>query len=118
MQIDLLPELPPSGCNENIFTAKDVFSRYAFAYPFSKPTAVKTTKVLKDIMTGHAYLPALIITDKRSVFVSQFIHEVAEILGLNLKHATTEHEQTIGVLERAHATMKTFLKMATVEYRK
>ena len=115
MQIDLLPELPHSGCNENIFTAKDVFLRYAFAYPVSKPTAVKTTEVLKDIMTRHAYLPTLIITDKGSVFVSQFIHEVAE---MNLKHATTEHEQTIGVLERAHATIKTSLKMATGEYRK
>ena len=31
MQIDLLPELPPSGGYENIITAIDVFSRYAFA---------------------------------------------------------------------------------------
>ena len=36
-QIDLLPELPPSGGYENIITAKDVFSRYAFAYPVSNP---------------------------------------------------------------------------------
>ena len=69
-------------------------------------------------MTRHAYLPTLIITDKGSVFVSQVIHEVAEILGINLKHATTKHAQTIGVLERAHATIKPSLKMASVEYRK
>ena len=69
-------------------------------------------------MTRHAYLPTLIITDKGSVFVSQVIHEVAEILGINLKHATTKHAQTIGVLERAHATIKTSLKMASGEYRK
>ena len=69
-------------------------------------------------MTRHAYLPTLIITDKGSVFVSQVIHEVAEILGINLKHATTKHAQTIGVLERAHATIETSLKMASGEYRK
>ena len=69
-------------------------------------------------MTRHAYLPTLIITDKGSVFVSQVIHEVAEILGINLKQATTKHAQTIGVLERAHATNKTSLKMASGEYRK
>ena len=69
-------------------------------------------------MTRHAYLPTLIIADKGSVFVSQVIHEVAEILGINLKHATTKHAQTIGVLERAHATNKTSLKMASGEYRK
>ena len=112
MQIDLLRELPPIGGYENIITAIDVFSRYAFAYPVSNPTAVNTAKVILDIMTRHAYLPTLIITDKGSVFVSQVIHEVAEILGINLKHATTKHAQTIGVLERAHATIKTSLKMA------
>ena len=118
MQIDLLPELPPSGDYENIITAIGVFSRYAFAYPVSNPTAVNTAKVIIHIMTRHAYLSTVIITDKGNVFVSQVIHEVAEILGINLKHATTKHAQTIGVLERAHATIKTSLKMASGEYRK
>ena len=118
MQIDLILELPPSGGYENIITAIIVFSRYAFAYPVSNPTAVNTAKVKIDIMTRHAYLPTFIITDKGSVFVSQNIHEVAEILGINLKHATKKHAQTIGVLERAHATSKTSLKMASGEYRK
>ena len=118
MQIDLLPELPPSGGYENIITAIEVFSRYAFAYPVSNPTAVNTAKVIIDIMTRHAYLTTLIIPDEGSLFVSQVIHEVAEILGFNLKHATTKHAQTIGVLERAHATIKTSLKMASGEYRK
>ena len=118
MRIDLLPELPPSGVYENIITAIDIFSRYAFAYPVSNSTAVNTAKVIIDIMTRHAYLPTLIKTDKGRVFVSQVIHEVAEILGINLKHATTNHAQTIGVLERAHATIKTSLKMASGEYKK
>ena len=118
MQIDFLPELPPSGGYENIIAAIDVFSRYAFAYPVSNPTAVNTAKFIIDIMTRHAYLPTLIITDKGSVSVSQVIHEVAEILGINLKHATTKHAQTIGVLERARTTIKTSLKMASGEYRK
>ena len=69
-------------------------------------------------MTRHANLPTVNITDKGSVFVSQVIHEVAEILGIYLKHATTKHAQTIGVLERAHATTKTSLKVASSEYRK
>ena len=118
MQIDLLPELPTSGGYENIITAKDVFSRYAFAYPVSNSTAVNTAKVIIDIMTRHGYLPTLIITDKGSVFVSQVIHQVAKIIGINLKPSTTKHAQTIGVLERAHATIKTSLKMTSGEYRK
>ena len=118
MQIKLLPELPPSGGYENIITALDVFSRYAFAYPVSNPMAVNTAKVIIDIMTRHAYIPTLILTDKGSVFVCQVIHEVAEILGIYLKHATKKHAQTIGVLERAQATIRTSLKIASGEYRK
>ena len=91
MQIDLLPEVPISGGYENIITAIDVFSRYAFAYPVSNPTAVNTAKVIIDIMTRHAYLPTFIITDKRSVFVSQIIHEGSRNIGHQLK---TCHYQT------------------------
>ena len=118
MQVDLLQEIPPSGGYEKIVTAIDVFSRYAFVYPVSNPTAVNTAKVIIDITPIHAYLPTLNIKDKGSVFVSQVIHEGAEILGKNLKHATTKHAQTIGALERAHATIKTSSKMASGEYMK
>ena len=113
MHIDLLPKLPPSGGHENIITARDVFSRYPFAYSVSNPTAVNIAEAVINIMTRHAYLPTPIITDKGSVFLSQFKHEVAEILGINLKHATTKHAQTIGVLGRAHTTIKTSLKTAS-----
>ena len=68
-------------------------------------------------MIRHADLPTPIITDKGSVFVCQVLHEVAEILGIILKHATKNHTQTIGVLERAHATTRTSLKVESDEYR-
>ena len=116
LQIDLLPELPPSGGYEIILTAIDVFSRYAFAYTVSSATAVNTANVIIDIMTRHAYLPTLIITDDGSVLVSQVIDEKAEILGKKLKHDTLKYAQTIAILERAHATIKTSLKMATRDF--
>ena len=56
MQIDLVPELPPSGGYTNIVTAMDVFSRYLFAYPTSNQDANTIAKVLINIMTKHAYL--------------------------------------------------------------
>ena len=113
MQTDFFPDLSPSGGFENFITAIDVFSRYAFVYPVSNSTTVNTAKAIMDLMTRHAYLRTLIITDKGSVFVSQVLHEVAETLCFNLKHATTKQAQTIGVLERAHATIETTLKMAS-----
>ena len=39
IQIDLVPDLPPSGGYENIVTDLDVFSRNLFAYPTSNQDA-------------------------------------------------------------------------------
>ena len=73
MQIDLVPELPPSGGHENIVTAMDVFSHYLFAYPTSNQAAKTIAKVLNNIMTKHAYLPTTLISDKGTAFMSHVI---------------------------------------------
>ena len=70
MQIDLLPELTPSGGWKKFLTAFDVFSGYAFAYSVSNLMAVNTVKIFTGIMKRHADLPTLNIKDKGSVFVS------------------------------------------------
>ena len=104
-----LPEIPPSVVDAKVATAIDVFSRYAFAYPVSTPTSVNTAKVIIDIMTKHVYLPTLMFTDKKSVFTSHVISEVAAVLDVTSKHATTKHAKTKRVLERTHTTIKTSL---------
>ena len=118
MQIDLLPNLPTSGGYQTVMTAIDVFSRYLFAYPLIEATAANVAKVIIDIMTKHSYLPTTLITDKGSAFTSKILEEITAILGITLKCATTKHPQTIGKLERTHASLKTNLKMASGEYRR
>ena len=118
MQIDLLPNLPPSGGYENIITAMDVFSRYLFAYPVADASAANTAKVIIDRMTKHTYLPTTLITDKGSAFTSKLVAEIVQILGIQIRCATTKHPQTIGKLERTHASLKTNLKMASGAYRR
>ena len=118
MQLDLLSNLPTSGGYQTVMTAIDVFSRYLFAYPLIEATATSVAKVIIDIMTKHSYLPTTLITDKGSAFTSKILEEITEILGITLKCATTKHPQTIGKLERTHASLKTNLKMASGEYRR
>ena len=115
MQIDLVPELPLFGGHENIITAMDVFSRYSFAYPTSSHDAKTVAKVNFKIMTKHAYLPTTIVSDKGSMFMSQVIKQVAEVPGITRQHATTKHAQTIGMLERTHASLQKTLKIETGE---
>ena len=117
MQIDLVPGVPPSGGYENIVTAIDMFSRYLFAYPTANQDAKTVDQVLINIMTKHAYLPTTLISDKCTAFTSTVIKEVAGVLGITLKHATTKHAQTIGLLERSHAPIKQALKIETGERR-
>ena len=99
-------------------TAIDVFSRYLFAYPLIEVTAPNVAKVIIDILTKHSNLPSTLITDKGSAFTSTIVTEIAKTLGITLKCATTKHPQTIGKLERTHASLKTNLKMASGEYRR
>ena len=117
LQMDILPNLPPSGGYDHIITAIDVFSRYLFAYPVTRITATAVSKVIMDILCKHTYLPATIITDLGTQFNAQITHEIAAILGIELEHATMKHAQTIGLLERTHASVKAHLKAATSEFR-
>ena len=117
-QFYLVPDLPPPGGNENSDRqAMDVFPRYLFAYPTSSQDARTIAKAKNNIMIKHAYLPTIIISDKGSVFLSQVIKEVAEVLGITQQDTTTKHAQTIGMLERTHSSLMTTLKIETGEIR-
>ena len=67
-------------------------------------------------MTKHAYLPTTLISDKCAAFMSHVIKEVARVLGITLKHVTTKHAQTIGLLERSHASIKQAVKSEAGEW--
>ena len=71
LQMDILPNLPPSGGFDNIITAIDVFSRYLFAYPTTHITASTVARVIMDILCKHTCLPTTIITDMGTQFNSQ-----------------------------------------------
>ena len=118
MQIDFLPNLPPSGGYENIITAIDVFSHYLFAYPVTDASATNTANVIFDIITKQTYLPATLITNKGTAFTSKLVAEIAQISGIQVNGATTKHPQIIGKLERTHASLKTNLKRASGDYRR
>ena len=117
MEIDLVPELPPSGGYENILTATDVFSRYLFAYPTANQDDKTIAKILINIMTKHAYLPTKLISDKGTAFMSHVIQEVADVIGITPNLAPTKHTQTNGQLKRSHASIKQALKIETGERR-
>ena len=48
---------------------------------------------------------------------TQFTREVAAVLGVELKHASIKHAQTIGMLERTHTTVKAHLEATIGQFR-
>ena len=86
-------------------------------YPTPSQDANTIAKFIINILIKHAYLPTTLISNKGSAFLSQVIKEVAGVLGINLKHATTKHAQTIRLLERSYASIKEALKIKTGERR-
>ena len=117
LQMDIVQFDEPSNGFTAIVTAMDIFSRYLFTYCVTKIDAKTIARVLVDIMTRHAYLPTTIITDKGTQFMSEVVADTTRVLGIQLRHATTKHAQTIGILERCHASLKEALKISTGERR-
>ena len=60
-------------------------------------------------------MPTAIISDKGSVFMSQVIKEMAEVLGITRQNARTKQAQTLGMLEQTRASFKKALKIRTGE---
>ena len=117
LQMDIVPFDEPSNGFTAIVTAMDIFSRYLFTYCVTKIDAKTIARVLVDIMTRHAYLPTTMITDKGTQFMSEVVADTTRVLGIQLRHATTKHAQTIGILARCHASLKEALKRSTGERR-
>ena len=110
-----MPNLSPSGGFENIVTGMDVFSRCLFAYPRSKQDTKAIAKVAIKIMTKHLYLPMTPISDKGPAPLSHVIKQVAGVHGMTLNHATTKQAQSIGMLERSHASTIQASEVETAE---
>ena len=76
-------------------------------------TAKTVVRCIIAAMTRHCYLPTVILTDKRSQFRSEIVNQIAQTHDIRISHASTEHAQTVSILERTHASLETSLKLST-----
>ena len=82
MQKNLVVDSHASSGYENIVTAMDVFSRYLSAYPTSNQDAKTIAKDIVNIMTKHAYLPATLISDNGTTFMTMLLKKWPATLAL------------------------------------
>ena len=114
LQMDIFPKRPPTGEYDNIITAILVL---LVCLPSYKSHCTSSSK------SYHGHFNEAHISAHNNhnwygaQFNSQVTKEVAAVLNIELKHATTKHAQTIRLLERKNASVKAHLKAATGEFR-
>ena len=65
---------------------------------------------LENVFSKHG-LPADIVSDHGSLFISQFWKELCKILGIESQLSTTYHPQTDGQTERTNQSLKGYLRI-------
>ena len=109
LQVDLVGKLPTAGGFTHILTAKDVFTKYLFAIPLYNASAPNIAKQLFQVFMRTSYIPKVILSDMGTAFTAKVMQELCKLLEVKLDYATVKHPQTVGSIERTHASLKQYL---------
>ena len=109
LQIDIVGKLPDSGGFTHILTAKDVFSKYLFAIPLRNASAPNVAKQLFHLFMRNSYIPKTVLSDMGTAFTAKIMTELSKLLEITMQYATVKHPQTVGSVERTHASLKQYL---------
>ncbi|KAL5714908.1 hypothetical protein ACHQM5_016810 [Ranunculus cassubicifolius] len=109
--MDFVEGLPVSEGKSVILVVVDRFSKYshfvAIKHPFSASSIARI--FIDQIFKLHG-LPTSIVSDRGSVFISNFWTKLFEFLGITLLRSTAYHPQTDGQTERVNQCMENFLR--------
>lgn len=76
-----------------------------------------TTKDLAQLYVYHVFskhgVPSDIVSDRGSLFTSQFMIALGQLLGIKLNFSTSFHPETDGQTERTNQTLEVYLRMYT-----
>jgi len=116
ISMDFITGLPKSEGKEVLFVVVDRFSKYAhfmtLSHPYTAHTVAKT--FMESIYKLHG-LPATIVSDRDSIFLSQFWNELFSLQGVNLHYSTTYHPQSDGQTEVVNRCIEGYLRCMTGE---
>ena len=96
-------------------TIIDSFTRYVSVYPSRNNRACDTARFLYDYVTKFGRIPSVISTDRGSHFVGHVMQEFCKLMGIKHNIHCAYRPQSTGILERAHRTLKSSLKIVAKE---
>jgi len=93
-----------------ILVVVDRFSKEAVFVPCTKEeTALTTAELFRDHVWCQHGLPSTVVSDRGSVFASNFLGELYRLLGIKRKMSTAFHPQTDGQTERLNREINQYL---------
>jgi hypothetical protein len=109
--MDFITGLPVSNGFDSILVAVDRLSKTAHFVPTTADgcDTKETTLLIRDYVFKLHGTPNDSISDRESVFVSQFFRELSVLLNVKLRHSTAFHSQTDGQTERVNAILEQYI---------
>lgn len=112
--MDFITGLPKSQGYEVIWVVVDRFSRYAHFVGLQHPISAKSLAMsfFDQIYRLHG-LPESIVSDRESLFLSEFWQTLFKIAGTRLCMSTAYHPQSDGCTERVNQCLEQYLRSMT-----
>lgn len=111
--MDFIEGLPKSEGYSVILVVVDRLTKYAHFIPIKHPyTAATIAQIFLDNIVKLHGLPASIVTDRDTIFVSQFWKALFKLYKVDLQLSISYHPQTDGQLERVNQCLEMYLRCA------
>jgi hypothetical protein len=118
VNIDFITKLPTTTAgNDTIVTIIDGLTKRVRWFPTTEAdlTAERFAELFLQNYVRHRGIPASIVSDRDTRFVSEFWGHLTSLLGTRLRFSTAFHPQTDGLAEKANSTVQTFLRAYAVD---
>ena len=109
---DLIVDLPESNGYDSVLVFIDRLTKMSHLIPCNKTTsAPEFTRMFLDHIIHLHGIPDSIVSDRGSIFTSQFWKALSKSLDLKQRLSTSFHPQTDGQTERMNQTVEQYLRI-------
>src|SRR6266446_2050338 len=112
ISIDMIGELPDSKGYNAILVVVDCLSKRIHAIPtVNSLDSAGVARLFLEHVWRHHRLPEEVLSDRRPAFMSNFLRELAALLGVKLTPSTSYHPQTDGQTEHVNQEIEAYLRV-------